>query len=44
MPGMARATRSKSLQRYPEALAAYEQALALDPKYVLAWHNKGTSL
>lgn len=29
----------RDLKRPQEALAAYEQALALDPKYVVAWDN-----
>ena len=34
----------KGLKRYAEALAAYEQALALDPKFVNAWNGKGAVL
>jgi len=32
------------LKRYEEALAAYEQAIRLDPKYVLAYNGKGNAL
>ena len=32
------------LKRYDEALAAYDRALALDPKYAFAWNNKGIAL
>src|SRR5713101_2817145 len=33
-----------SLQRYQEALAAYEQAIHLDPNFALAYKNKGWTL
>lgn len=34
----------KDQGRYKEALRAYEEALRLEPTYVLAWHNKGITL
>ena len=33
-----------NLKRYEEALVAYEQAIRLDPNYVLAYDNKGDAL
>jgi tetratricopeptide (TPR) repeat protein len=33
-----------NLKRYDEALAAYEQAIRLDPNYALAYYNKGNAL
>src|SRR5438270_13615849 len=33
-----------NLKRYQEALAAYEQAIRLDPNYALAYNNKGEVL
>jgi tetratricopeptide (TPR) repeat protein len=33
-----------NLGRHTEALAAYDRAIALDPKYALAWNNKGNAL
>jgi tetratricopeptide (TPR) repeat protein len=30
------------MKRYDEAVAAYEQALMLDPTFIHAWNNKGT--
>ena len=33
-----------ALQRYPEALQAYDKALALQPRAALIWENKGTVL
>jgi tetratricopeptide (TPR) repeat protein len=32
------------LMRYEESLAAYEQAIRLDPNYAVAYNNKGTAL
>ena len=32
------------LERYQEALAAYEQATAMNPSFAAAWHNKGLLL
>jgi tetratricopeptide (TPR) repeat protein len=32
------------LKRYEEALAAYEQAIRLDPNFAVAYHNKGVAL
>jgi tetratricopeptide (TPR) repeat protein len=32
------------LKRYDEAIAAYEQAIRLDPNYASAYHNKGVAL
>jgi tetratricopeptide (TPR) repeat protein len=32
------------LRRFDEAFAAYERALALDPRYARAWKNKGIDL
>ena len=32
------------LQRYAEALAAYDRATSLDPTYATAWRNKGYPL
>ena len=29
---------------YEEALAAYDECLRIDPKYVDAWNNKGIAL
>jgi tetratricopeptide (TPR) repeat protein len=34
----------RGLKRYQEALAAYEQAIHLDPNYALAYHGKGNAL
>jgi tetratricopeptide (TPR) repeat protein len=34
----------RDLKRYEEALAAFEQALRLDPNFTIAWHNKGNAL
>ena len=34
----------ENLKRYDEALAAYEQAIRLDPNYASAYHNKGVAL
>jgi tetratricopeptide (TPR) repeat protein len=34
----------RDLKRYDEALAAYEQAIRLDPKYPLAYNSKGATL
>ncbi len=31
-------------KRYEEALAAYEQAIGLDPNYAVAYNNKGLLL
>ncbi len=33
-----------SLKRFEEALAAYEQAIRLDPNFAIAYSNKGTAL
>jgi len=32
------------LGRLEEALASYERALALNPRYAVAWNNKGNTL
>ena len=32
------------LKRFPEALAAYERALALDAQYAKAWRNTALAL
>ena len=34
----------RNLKRYEEAIAAYEQAIRLDPNYASAYNNKGTAL
>lgn len=34
----------KEAKRFAEALAAYEHALELDPKYSFAWYEKGDAL
>jgi tetratricopeptide (TPR) repeat protein len=34
----------RDLKRYEEALAAYEQAIRLDPNYAVAYGNKGNAL
>lgn len=34
----------QQLQRWPEALASYDQALAIKPGYANAWFNRGTVL
>src|SRR5207302_782 len=36
--------RHSNLKRYEEALAAYEQALRLDPNFTFAYYNKGLAL
>ncbi len=33
-----------NLKRYEEALAAYDQAIRLDPNYAVAYNNKGLAL
>jgi tetratricopeptide (TPR) repeat protein len=42
-PGTTKARRSV-LQRYEEALVAYEREAALDPEYVKCWWGKGAML
>ncbi len=37
-------TTFRNLKRYQEALAAYEQAIRLDPNFALAYNNKGNAL
>jgi tetratricopeptide (TPR) repeat protein len=32
------------LERYDEAIEYYDKALEIDPKYMLAWYNKGLVL
>ena len=34
----------RALDKYEEALTAYDQALRLDPTYAVAWYNKGRVL
>ena len=33
-----------NLDKYEEAMKAYEEAIKLNPGYVKAWNNKGNSL
>src|SRR6266566_7030494 len=37
-------TTFRNLKRYQEALAAFEQAIRLDPNFALAYNNKGNAL
>jgi tetratricopeptide (TPR) repeat protein len=39
-----RGEKLKKLERYEEAIAAYEQAIKIQPKYYEAWYAKGYSL
>lgn len=39
--GFNRGNLLSKLRFYEEALKAYEEAIKLDPNYILAWHNKG---